>query len=745
MFWQKLVSLILLILLVIPPPQVFAQQNSGLQSQAKFYVQSITPPHTGAGPETTTVPPDQAMPGMTGAAPGQAMPAPSAPPIPEVVPPPEPMVEVPEKITELESRAKIHGLDLPLFGYNFFHKPPESFLPVQMVPVGPDYVVGPGDTVRIVVWGNVQAEYRVTVDRNGQISIPKIGVVHVSGLTFKQLRQILDREFERQYTNFQMNVTLDNLRTIRVYVVGWAKSPGSYEISSLSTLVNALFAAGGPGVAGSMRDIQVRRGGRVIVHFDMYDFLIRGDKSKDIRLMPEDVIFIPLAGKRAGIGGPLKAPAIYELKEELTLSDLLHLAGGLAATAFKSRVQILRIQNRREMVLFEDDLEKVISDRGPDLPLVDGDLVKIFPVSSVVEKVVRIAGAVPSPGEFGFQEGMRIKDLVNYAGGTLYMANLDQAELTRVTVTPQGPETRRININLRQALAGNPRDNIFLRNDDYLFVRTVPEWDLYKFVDVKGQVKFPGQYTITVGETLSSVLRRAGGFTDKAYIKGALFTRQSVKETQQAHLSKAIDRIEAEMLAIAAEATQVELDPEEAKRQAEFIKQQRELLTKLREIQALGRIVVRLDDPERMRGTPADIELQDGDVLNIPQIQQSVNVLGAVYSPTAVIYEPHRTVKEYITMVGGPTEIADEGNIYVIKVNGSAIGHNTVKWFGTSWDGTDYTFHIGGLKSLRLDPGDSIVVPEELERIAWLRELKDIASIFGQIALVAGVVVAAGK
>lgn len=772
MLCKKLLSAFLIVLFMLPSSQVWSQTEAGLQSQAKFYVQNIAPTQAVSGPGSGNARQGQTGPTMMAPAPVTATPggppaqvtprSPQAPVTPggppaQVTPgegqaPEAPGVkqaeiaeEAGEEISELATRARTHGLNLRLFGYNFFRRPPSSFLPVQMVPVGPDYVVGPGDTVHIVIWGNVQGEYRLTVDRHGQISIPQIGIVHVSGLTFKQLRQVLDREFERQYTNFQMNVTLDNLRTIRVYVVGWARAPGSYEISSLSTLVNALFAAGGPSGAGSMRDIQVRRGGRVIVHFDMYDFLIRGDKTKDIRLMAEDVIFIPLAGERAGVGGPLKAPAIYELKQERTLSELIQLAGGLAATAFKSRVQILRVQDRREMVLFEDDLEKVLTGRGPDLPLVDGDLVRIFPVSGVVAKVVRIGGAVSNPGEFGLRESMRIKDLLHFAGGPLYMANLDQAELTRVYVTPQGPETRRININLRKALAGNSRENILLKHDDYLFVRTVPEWDLYKFVELKGQVKFPGRYTITVGETLSSVLRRAGGFTDKAYPKGAFFTRQAVKATQQEHLNKAIDRIEAEMLAIASEATQTELSAEEAKRQSEYVRHQRQLLAKLREIQALGRIVVRLDDPERMRGTPQDIELQEGDSLYIPQIQQSVNVLGAVYNPTAVIYSPHRTVKEYITMAGGPTDIADTGSVYVIKVNGSAVSRHAVKWFGSSWDGTDYTFHIGGLSSMRLDPGDSIIVPEKLERIAWLREIKDIASILGQIALMAGVAVAALK
>ncbi len=138
---------------------------------------------------------------------------------------------------------------------------------MQSVPVGPDYVIGPGDTIKILIWGSVQGEYSLTVDNNGQIAIPKVGVVHVSGLTFWQLREVMDREFSRQFTNFQMNVTLDNLRTIQVYVVGQARFPGSYAVSSLSTLISALFAAGGPSKSGSMRDIQVRRGNRVVSPF----------------------------------------------------------------------------------------------------------------------------------------------------------------------------------------------------------------------------------------------------------------------------------------------------------------------------------------------------------------------------------------------------------------------------------------------------------------------------------------------
>jgi len=386
-------------------------------------------------------------------------------------------------------------------------------------------IIGPGDSIKIIVWGSVQGEYNLSVNRNGQVDIPKVGVVHVSGLTFGQLRQVMDREFARQYTNFQMNVTLDNLRTIQVFVVGQARFPGSYAVSSLSTLVSALFAAGGPGKSGSLRNIQVRRGGKVVAHFDLYDFLLRGDKRKDIRLQSEDVIFIPPIGplaaigtpksmkevgealaamaraqlqKRAeesqyapstpslpatlqpsanawqqqedlriitgtsklapkrkeqaetkpfegkpspkswleqdfdrkeikfeeqfgislpeavnklamskgvDIGGPVKVPGIYELKNEKTLGDLIKLAGGLGDTAFNGRVQVLRVQGRQAMILFDEDLGRVESGRQ-DFRLVDGDFVEIFPVPSLVEKKLVIAGAVKNPGEFGFRDNL---------------------------------------------------------------------------------------------------------------------------------------------------------------------------------------------------------------------------------------------------------------------------------------------------------------------------------------------------
>lgn len=751
---RKLFCLLLSYLLLLPAPS----WSQKLDEQAQFYLQSIPSQSVSPGPQPSVSPGQLPLPsGQLPSQPYKTQPAVSGPKVP---------TEAPRQVEEnsaAEVRAGEYGLSVKQFGYSFFYKPPDTFLPVQAVPVGPDYIIGPGDTIKIVIWGQIQGEYNLTVDSNGQISIPKLGVIQVSGLTYKQLREVLDREISRVYNNFQINVTLDNLRTIQIFVVGQARFPGSYAVSSLSTLISALFAAGGPSKSGSMRDIQVRRGKKVIAHFDMYDFLLRGDKSKDIRLQPQDVIFIPPIGPLAAIGaaskettgkpaekgkaetviektekketamvgGPIKIPGIFELKREKTLLDLVNLAGGMAGTAFKSRVQVVRVQNNQELVLFEDDLNKVLLGRAPDVPLIDSDLIKIFRVSDIIEKKVKLAGAVKKPGEFGLNKDMRVKELIDYAGGLLMEANLQEAEITRVTITPEGPETSRILINLRRAMSGYPGDNILLKPNDYLFVRSIPGWTLYTMVKIEGEIKFPGNYAVRKGETLSSLVSRAGGFTDSAYKKGAFFTREAVKKMQAEHLKQALDRLEAEVLAASYQKAQTALEKEEVERQKTVLSQQQQFLAKLRSVEPLGRVVFHLDDPERMRGTQDDLELQNGDSLFVPRIQQTVNVLGSVVNPTAVVYDKYLTVDDYIKEAGGPTKHADRGYLYVIKANGSSLSNQGL--FSRS------------INSMRLDPGDSIIVPENVEKIAWLKEFKDIATIIGNLAMLAGIAFVALK
>ncbi|HET6370411.1 MAG TPA: SLBB domain-containing protein, partial [Nitrospiria bacterium] len=585
---------------------------------------------------------------------------------------------------------------------------------MESVPVGPDYLLGPGDEIKVVIWGKVNAEHSTIIDRDGKIVLPHIGVLQLAGLTFAEAKAYLEKELSRYYkaSEVKMNVSMGRLRSMTVFVVGKAQRPGSYTLSSLSTLINALFAAGGPSKNGTMRDIQVKRKGETLVHFDLYDFLLKGDKTKDVRLMPEDVIFIPPVGPLVGIAGDVKNPAIYELKEETKLLDLVWMAGGLTSVAFKGRVQVQRIVNNQFRTIFESDMVGMDQSSEKNFLLKDGDLLKIFPVVEERTTVV-VSGAVANPGEYGVKSGQtRISDVLAKAGGLLYYAS-NEAELTRVKVTQQGPQTERYKVNVAKAMAGDADQNMPLEMNDYLFIRAVPEWQLYMIVRVEGEVKFPGAYTIKKGETLSSLIERSGGFTDKAYLEGATFTRESVKVLQQTQLNEAIDRLQQEILAKSAATSQTSLSRDEALQMQVSMQQQSLLLEKMRAAKAKGRITIHLNVPEKLKGTPSDLTLENGDSLVIPQRPQHVQVLGSVYNQTAFIYNPKETVSDYLKKAGGMTDDAEEDNLYVLKVDGAAISQRE-----------EGGFFSRGLLSKKLDAGDTIVVPEKIERVAWVREIK---------------------
>ncbi|HEY4619350.1 MAG TPA: SLBB domain-containing protein, partial [Nitrospirota bacterium] len=247
------------------------------------------------------------------------------------------------------------------FGYTLFEKPPSTFAPVDNVPVSPDYLVGPGDEIKISLWGKLNADLFSEIDSDGKISIPQIGILYLTGLTFAEAKETIEKAFSRNYRpeEVKINVSLGRLRTIKVFVVGKAQKPGSYTVSSLSTLVNALFSAGGPSKNGTMRDIQVNRNGVTVTHFDFYDFLLKGDKTKDIRLISEDVIFIPPVGPLTAVTGYVNTPAIYELKEEKTVREVIGLAGGLNDIAFHGRLQIERIMDNKYGTVYDANIEDI--------------------------------------------------------------------------------------------------------------------------------------------------------------------------------------------------------------------------------------------------------------------------------------------------------------------------------------------------------------------------------------------------
>ncbi len=315
----------------------------------------------------------------------------------------------PEPLTEFQKFiASTTGQILPVYGADLFRRVPSTFAPMEMAPVPPDYEIGPGDELRIRVWGQVNQQANVRVDRSGDIYLPQVGPIHVAGLPYSALEEHLRQAIGRVYKNFDLTADVGQIRSIQVYVTGEARRPGVYTVSALSTLVNAIFSSGGPSLEGSLRRIQVRRNGAVITTFDLYDLLLNGDKSKDVKLLDGDVIYMPPVGSQAAVTGSVAMPGIYELLHGESLGNLLKDAGGVTAVASGARISIERIDNRRNRQAMEvaDDTEGLAS------PLDDGDLIRVYSVVPIYQKTVTLRGNVANPGRFAWHPGMRISDLI---------------------------------------------------------------------------------------------------------------------------------------------------------------------------------------------------------------------------------------------------------------------------------------------------------------------------------------------
>ena len=296
----------------------------------------------------------------------------------------------------------------PIFGAALFEKVPTTFAPLDRVPVTADYVIGPGDEILLRVWGQQSMDLRLPVDRSGMVFIPQVGSIPVAGVQFKQLPEYLKSQMERVFRNFDLAVNMGQLRSIQIFVMGKARRPGTYTVSSLSTLVNALFASGGPSAQGSMRRIQLKRGTQMIAEVDLYDLLLRGDKSGDVQLLPGDVVYIPPVGSQVAIVGSVKTPAIYEIKDEKTVGDIVPLSGGLSVVANRQRATLERIKEgaSREIV------ELVLTDTGMNLPVINGDMLRVNNISPRFEDTVTLRGNVANPGRFHWHAGMRLKEII---------------------------------------------------------------------------------------------------------------------------------------------------------------------------------------------------------------------------------------------------------------------------------------------------------------------------------------------
>jgi polysaccharide biosynthesis/export protein len=300
------------------------------------------------------------------------------------------------------------GQMLPIFGASLFERVPATFAPLDRNPVGADYVLAPGDELQIAVWGQFNFTRHLVISRTGEVVLPEAGPISVAGMSYSQAAAVFKSTLAHFYKNFDLNVTLGKLHSVQVFVVGEARRPGSYTVSSLSTLVNAIFASGGPSARGSMRSIQLKRGNRTISQFDLYELLMHGDKSCDSQLVSGDVILIPAAGPRVAVAGSIEHPGIYEVKADTTLGEVIELADGASPLASRRQVLLERVEAGAALTV----LRIPMTPEGLRTELRNGDLVRLVPIVQRFENTVALRGNVADPGKFPWQEGMRLSDLI---------------------------------------------------------------------------------------------------------------------------------------------------------------------------------------------------------------------------------------------------------------------------------------------------------------------------------------------
>jgi protein involved in polysaccharide export with SLBB domain len=663
------------------------------------------------------------------------------------------------------------GKVLPIFGTEFFANTPGTFAPILNSPVPSDYPLGPGDELMIRGWGTIDIDYRATVDRNGTITIPTVGSVPLAGVKAGDAETVIRGAVARLYKGVTVTVSFGQLRGITVYVVGQANRPGTYTVSSLSTLVTALFASGGPNANGSMRHVQVKRGGKVVSELDLYAFIAKGDKSADVKLLDGDTIFIPPAGGFVALTGKVNTPAIYELKNGSdTVASLLDLSGGLPVVADPRRAFLERIDPSRNHPRSVEEF--ALTADGLRHPLKNGDMLTVTSITPDFANAVVLRGNVDQPVRAPFKQGMRISDLIPsreylitrdstrrqnnvvvgkdvnaaknqdnnglmgagerekdttedadkiaaHIGSLLSPVNWDYAVVERVNRSDLSVKLIPFNLGAVFTNPGGP-DNVELQPGDTVTIFSqedvaVPMDKRQVFVRIEGEVKVPGVYQMTAGDTLQTLVAKAGGPTSNAYLFGTGFFREEVRKEQEANLQRAADRLESQLRSeqsrqlanlrglSSTEAAAMNAQFESERRAAE------ERVARFRKLKPTGRIAFALDPNERSFARLPQVTLQNGDRLVVPAKPAFVHVFGAVNVEASPLWKPNSRVNDYLKLAGTTTD-ADIDNAFVLRVDGTVVSTDSQGWF------------FGKIGGVEVMPGDTIVVPEKLDKqTAWTK------------------------
>lgn len=635
------------------------------------------------------------------------------------------------------------GTNLNLYGLDFFTGSPSSFAPLQNTPLPTDYALGPGDEIVIRAWGGVDIDYKTTIDRSGNISLPTVGTISLAGVKAGDAESVIKASVAKLYRDFSMNVTFGRLRAITVYVVGHAKRPGSYTVSGFSTLVTALLASGGPNSVGSMRNVQVKRNGKTVGNLDIYSFIAKGDKSGDIKLQDGDTIFIPAAIGHIALTGKVNTPAIYELKSQNeALNNILEIAGGLPIIADPRRVFLERIDPTKSQPRNVEEFK--LDNQGLNKNLKSGDIVTISPITPDFSNAVSLRGNVNQQLRIPYTNGMRIRDLIpnrealttrttiarrNFEGLDVAATNQnsnsiaarignlsDEINWEYAVIERTDKETQSISLvsfNLGRAMADvNSPDNLTLQPGDVVTVFSqndirVPASKRKVVVRIEGEVNIPGVYEMSPGDSIQSLITKAGGATSNAYIFGTEFYREQVRKEQQANLEKAVRRLEAQVRSenVKVATNDTSNDAATASARIQVAKESSaNAIAKLRELKATGRISLDLDSIENndnLTKLPT-LKLENGDQLIIPSRPDFVHVFGAVNQESSLIWKKGITIDKYLQN-SGLTSDADTDNIFILRANGTVLSSTGRGWFSS-------------INSYTVMPGDTIVVPERLNK-----------------------------
>lgn len=689
------------------------------------------------------------------------------------------------------------------------------------VPVGADYVLGPGDEVVIDYWGNSTQHIQRTVDRDGRISIPDAGSVVVAGRTLGEAQQLVQKMLSQQLRGVTVDVSLGKLRTVRVYIVGDVRRPGAYDISSLSSALSALIAAGGPTDTGSYRTVKHYRGKTLVEDVDLYDLMLKGVTSNEVHIESGDSILVPPVGPQVTVAGKVRRPAIYELHNEQTLDQVLDLAGGVPVTGELNRIKVERVQAHESKEMLSVNLAAGASVQTADetfkrFHIQDGDVVTVLPILYYSNQTVYLEGHVFRPGKFPYKDGFKVTDLISSfddllpepanraeivrlrppdfvpvvipfnlrdvlskraeppslepfdtvrvygryefsppkvsifgevlrpgeyplsermtaadllraAGGFKLSAYQFAADLTSYSIVDgDHVELEHRDIPIDKALAGEADTDVLLKPGDVLTIRQIGGWtDIGGSITVTGEVMHPGRYGVKRAEHLSSILKRAGGFSTEAYPYAAILDRSQVREESAKSREELVNRV-----------TSAEPPPDPtgtlAARNAAAVAQERErdqLIAKLKQIQPSGRMLIHItSDISKWENTNLDVEVRPGDTLYIPKRPNFVMIAGQVYNPIAITFSAGKHANWYLKQAGGPNSLANKKEIFVVRANGTVVGRGSGEWWS------------GDVLNTTLQAGDTVFVPEKGAGSALLKNLTTSISLLSGAAVAVSVI-----